>query len=289
MSIKDEKPVNGKKACEQLGCARRYMSALRRAMGIKSRYFFLSDVRKYMRDHPDFTSSQFYHRKECRCAACGEKQAARLAAVSNEAVGQGNVPLLATPSFSISEPLVVKKAAKPLKAAQHPVYSELGRKLKMLRGRLSAGAVAAKAGVSTESVRRIEHGDSVKVATLRQIATGMGVSRAQWLGLLIAWLKFEAGKDSDELRIDPSRPISRSYFRALRRAMGRPDDRVFDVVVIRRWLAQHPNFKESSIYARTNSCPRLMCSCGREVSVMRGGRTHAHNKPDGTECCGVRV
>lgn len=203
MSIKDEKPVNGKKACEQLGCARSYVSALRRAMGIKSRYFFLSDVRKYMRDHPDFTSSQFYHRKECRCAACGEKQAARLAAVSNEAVGQGNVPLLATPSFSTIEPLVVKKAAKPLKAGEHLVYSELGRKLKMLRGRLSAGAVAAKAGVSTESVRRIEHGDSVKVATLRQIATGMGVARAQWLGLLIAWLKFEAGEDSDELRIEP--------------------------------------------------------------------------------------
>ena len=91
------------------------------------------------------------------------------------------------------------------------------------------------------------------------------------------------------LKGDPSRPMSRSYFRALRRAMGRLDDRVFDVGLIRRWLAQHPDFKESSVYERTNSCPRLMCSCGREVSVMRGGRTHAHNKPDGTECCGVRV
>lgn len=206
MNLQDERAVTVKLASEILGCKRSYMTALRRAMGIRSRYFFMSDVRNFLRSHPNFIMSQIYHPSKCCCAVCGEKRAARLAAGSSAPAKQGILPPFPAPSFSVDEPLVVKKATKaekPLKAGTHPVYSELGRKLKMLRGRLSAGAVAAKARVSTESVRRIEHGDSVKVDTLRKIASAMGVARAQWLGLLIAWLKFEAGKDSDELRIEP--------------------------------------------------------------------------------------
>ncbi len=82
--MKDETPVNAESARHILGgsrpcrkCAapgsaeceechgqavvvtpwsRSYMSAVKKAMGIKSRHFFASDVRKFIRDNPGFKS-----------------------------------------------------------------------------------------------------------------------------------------------------------------------------------------------------------------------------------------
>jgi len=36
--------------------SRSYMSAVKKAMGVKGRYFFLSDVRTFIRENPDFKS-----------------------------------------------------------------------------------------------------------------------------------------------------------------------------------------------------------------------------------------
>ena len=38
--------------------SRGYMTQLKKAMGIKGRYFLLADVRKFLRDNPDFTCSK---------------------------------------------------------------------------------------------------------------------------------------------------------------------------------------------------------------------------------------
>lgn len=38
--------------------SRSYMCAVKKAMGIKSRNFFLSDVRKFIRENPEFTSKK---------------------------------------------------------------------------------------------------------------------------------------------------------------------------------------------------------------------------------------
>jgi hypothetical protein len=54
MTRAEEKPVNVKKAAVELGFCRSYVSAIKKLMGIKSRYFFLSDVRAWLRKHPDF-------------------------------------------------------------------------------------------------------------------------------------------------------------------------------------------------------------------------------------------
>jgi hypothetical protein len=59
-SIETENPVNSKTACEVLGVGGTMMSAVKRAMGISGRYFFLSDVRKFIRDHPDFRVRDVY-------------------------------------------------------------------------------------------------------------------------------------------------------------------------------------------------------------------------------------
>lgn len=67
-SIASENPVNAKVARAELGrpgrpwCSAR-MSAIKRAMGIRSRYFFLSDVRKWLRAHPEFRLEDVYPKK----------------------------------------------------------------------------------------------------------------------------------------------------------------------------------------------------------------------------------
>jgi hypothetical protein len=61
MTIDTENPVNSKSAQAVLGLSETYITALKKAMGIKGRYFFLSDVRKWMRSHPDFRIRDVQH------------------------------------------------------------------------------------------------------------------------------------------------------------------------------------------------------------------------------------
>ena len=55
-------PVNCDQARRILGGARpwsrSYMSAIKSAMGIRSRYFLVSDVKQFLRDNPDFKSKR---------------------------------------------------------------------------------------------------------------------------------------------------------------------------------------------------------------------------------------
>jgi transcriptional regulator with XRE-family HTH domain len=87
--------------------------------------------------------------------------------------------------------------------------SELSNKIKLLRGDRSAEDIAKEVGVSRESFYRIERGGSVKLSTLKQIATALRVPESDWLELLVAWLKSEAGPDARKLWLEPrqrSRP-----------------------------------------------------------------------------------
>jgi hypothetical protein len=63
MSIATENPVNATVAARELGQGRTRISALKRAMGIKGRYVFLSEMRRFMHENPDFTVDQIYRRK----------------------------------------------------------------------------------------------------------------------------------------------------------------------------------------------------------------------------------
>jgi len=55
-------PVNSDQARRQLGGAkpwsRSYMSSIKAAMGIRSRYFMVSAVKQFLVDHPDFRSKR---------------------------------------------------------------------------------------------------------------------------------------------------------------------------------------------------------------------------------------
>ena len=79
---------------------------------------------------------------------------------------------------------------------------ELSNKIKAIRGALSADVAAKRCGLSRESFYRIERGGSVKYETLKQISVGFGLSQTDWLELLVAWLKTEAGEDESKLWIE---------------------------------------------------------------------------------------
>lgn len=54
-NVANENPVNATQAAEQLGIGATMMSAVKKAMGIShTRYFFLSEVRCWLRAHPEF-------------------------------------------------------------------------------------------------------------------------------------------------------------------------------------------------------------------------------------------
>jgi hypothetical protein len=67
MSIKDENPVNAQTAAQILGAPGKpwgstRMSAIKKAMGISGRYFFVSAVRQWLYDNPGFQERQIYPR-----------------------------------------------------------------------------------------------------------------------------------------------------------------------------------------------------------------------------------
>ena len=66
--MKNENPVNCETARIELGKPGKpwgasRMSAIKRAMGITSRYFFLSDVRRWLRANPNFREQDIYPKK----------------------------------------------------------------------------------------------------------------------------------------------------------------------------------------------------------------------------------
>jgi hypothetical protein len=61
--ISSEAPVNLVGACKALGLGRTYLSAVKQALGIKGRYFFVSQVREFMKRTPGFRVSDVYPRQ----------------------------------------------------------------------------------------------------------------------------------------------------------------------------------------------------------------------------------
>lgn len=81
--------------------------------------------------------------------------------------------------------------------------SELSNKLAALKGKHTTAEIVEKLGISRETFRRIERGDSVKLSTLKEIANVLGVKDEDWIELIIAWIKLEIGQDAQKMWIEP--------------------------------------------------------------------------------------
>lgn len=84
-----------------------------------------------------------------------------------------------------------------------PRMSELSAKITALKGSRKTSDLLAGTEISRGSFRALELGKSVKLSTLREIAALLGADEAQWIDLLVAWLKHEAGGDEEKLWIEP--------------------------------------------------------------------------------------
>lgn len=69
------------------------------------------------------------------------------------------------------------------------------------KGNRTSAEVIAGAKISREIFRKIERGQSVKLKTLRAISNFLGLNQADWLTLVIAWVRLETGDDSRWIEI----------------------------------------------------------------------------------------
>lgn len=82
--------------------------------------------------------------------------------------------------------------------------SELGNKIKQLRGELSQLAFSKRVDLSHRTITKIEAGDKPKRANVIQIADRLRLGRVERLALLVLWLKAEVGEDDFEaLNVNP--------------------------------------------------------------------------------------
>lgn len=68
MSHNVENPVTFEQARKEFNCSEYYMTALKKACGIKTRVFMLSAIRNFLRDNPQWKTTDVYpnHRKPGR-------------------------------------------------------------------------------------------------------------------------------------------------------------------------------------------------------------------------------
>jgi len=78
---------------------------------------------------------------------------------------------------------------------------DLAEKIQSLRGGDSYARFAQRTGVSVRTLHAVEHNQSVRLTTLKQIAHACRVSGDDWLSLLILWFRSEAG-DADFVKLE---------------------------------------------------------------------------------------
>ncbi|MBI4658516.1 MAG: hypothetical protein HY735_06655 [Verrucomicrobia bacterium] len=80
--------------------------------------------------------------------------------------------------------------------------SELGNKIKALRGVQSQIEFAKHTKLSLRTICKLEAGDLVRLATVQQIAKACKLSEPDRLDLIVAWLKLEIGEDIQNLQVE---------------------------------------------------------------------------------------
>src|SRR5258707_1226791 len=79
--------------------------------------------------------------------------------------------------------------------------SELSHLVRVFKGDKPTSAILKGADVSRETFRKIDHGQSVKLATLRSISKYLRLSQDQWRQIVMAWVKLEIGSDARHIQL----------------------------------------------------------------------------------------
>lgn len=191
----EEIPVTCKQAREILGWCRSYMSAVRRAMGLKRRYVFVSELKAFIRKNPNFTSSQIYHPSKCKCEACQTK---RLKAM----IPLTSVPTSQTPDSPPQESnQVVTVNCRTPEGFYRKLLGQMFSSHRRKAG-LTGECVTGKDSVSRETLRKLEKGLPVKLSTVYQIAAAECMNDRELREATALWLKDQAGGYADQIRIE---------------------------------------------------------------------------------------
>jgi hypothetical protein len=73
VAVSSENPVNLQTACRELGIGLTYGAALKKRLGLKGRFVFVSDMRKFLKQNPDFQIADVYSKMKV-CSHCGKKR-----------------------------------------------------------------------------------------------------------------------------------------------------------------------------------------------------------------------
>lgn len=68
-----ENPVKLQDACRELGVGKTYLCAVKKHLRIPGRFVFPSEIRKFMKAHPEFRSRQVYAPTKT-CVHCGGRK-----------------------------------------------------------------------------------------------------------------------------------------------------------------------------------------------------------------------
>jgi transcriptional regulator with XRE-family HTH domain len=80
--------------------------------------------------------------------------------------------------------------------------SELGNKIRLVRGELSQIEFADKTGVSLRTICKIEAGETVRLQTVRKIAESLEITERERLEWMVHWIRLEVGEDFHKLHIE---------------------------------------------------------------------------------------
>ena len=81
--------------------------------------------------------------------------------------------------------------------------SELGNRIKSIRASEAQLGFAERSGLSLRTICKLEAGENVRLATIRQIAEALNLIEVDRLELIVLWLKLELGEDFRKLNVEP--------------------------------------------------------------------------------------
>lgn len=81
----------------------------------------------------------------------------------------------------------------------------LAERIRALRGNRTVVEFAAATGVSRGALVDAESGQSIRISTLKRIASACGIDSGGWISLLISWIRVEVGEE-DFCKLDV-RPV----------------------------------------------------------------------------------
>ncbi len=197
-------------ACALLGIGQSYMSALKRAMGIRSRYFFLSDVRRFMRKNLTFRVSQIYpltktikpNKPTTRPPMKKPVAPTSISPISPAEVQPPSGMVLSDNHYPAEPESNGTQDQQPPSRVKNWRRQLLARKVRAAFGNRSTSELVQALRLSRETVRRLQSGIPTKLSTLKGITKDKGISESEWVDLLICWIGAVLGDDADLLRVE---------------------------------------------------------------------------------------